>query len=138
MAKRKTGPSPEMILAVHAPEIRFLAERLRSLILGTVPEAVETAYPGWHAIGYRHPENGYFAAIFPETERVRLAFEWGVLLPDPNSLLKGAGKQVRYVDIYEEGELRETAIRNLLLAAASLPADRAIKLALIRQSAKPS
>ena len=138
MAKPKTTASSEMILADAAPEIRLLAERLRSLIRETIPEAVETAYPGWHAVGYRHPESGYFAGIFPETGRVRLAFEWGILLPDPHGLLSGTGKQVRYVDIYEEGELRETAIRDLLLAAVSLPGDRAFKLALIRQSAKPS
>ena len=127
-----------MILADAAPGIRPLAERLRSLVRETVPEAIETPYPGWHAIGYRHPESGYFAGIFPETGRVRLAFEWGVLLPDPLGLLGGTGKQVRYVDVYDGGELRETVIRDLLLAAASLPADRSIKLALVRQSAKPS
>jgi hypothetical protein len=126
-----------MILAEHPPEIRRLAERLRRLIRETVPEAVETAYPGWHAIGYRHPQIGYFAAIFPETGRARLALEWGALLPDPNGLLGGQGKQVRYVDIGEGGEIQEAGIRDLLLAAVSLPADRAIKLELIRQAAQP-
>ena len=137
MAKRKTPVSPEMILADHAPGVRLLAERLRMLIRETVPGAVETAYPGWHAIGYRHPESGYFCGIFPETARVRLAFEWGAVLPDPHRILGGTGKQVRYLDISEGGELQETVIRDLLLAAVSLPGDRAFKLALIRQSAKP-
>ena len=138
MAKTKTSASPEVILAGHAPEVRRLAERLRTLIRETVPDAFETAYPGWHGIGYRHPESGYFCAIFPQPAGVRLAFEWGVLLPDPHGLLGGTGKQVRYVEINQDEDLRETAIRDLLLAAVDLPGDRAFKLALIRQSAKPA
>jgi hypothetical protein len=137
MAARKSSPSPEFILMDHSPEVRHLAERLRNLICETVPEAVENAYPGWHAIGYRHPESGYFCAIFPQSTDVRLAFEWGVLLPDPQHLFSGNGKQVRFVDITAEGEILETAIRELLLAAVSLPRDRAFKLELIRQSARP-
>jgi hypothetical protein len=114
MAARKTPTSPEIILSDQPPELRQLAERLRGLIRETVPEAVESAYPGWHAIGYRHPERGYFCAIFPETARVRLAFEWGALLPDPHHLLGGNGKQVRYVDIHEVGDLRRHPPRDLL------------------------
>jgi hypothetical protein len=133
MAKRKTPSTPESILADHPPEIRSLAERLRRIIRETVPEAVENAYPGWRAIGYRHPESGYFCAIFPEAGRVRLAFEWGAILPDPHGLLSGTGKQVRYVDIPEGGEIPETIIRDLLQAAVSLPGDRAFKLGLIRR-----
>jgi len=101
-------------------------------------EAVETAYPGWRAIGYRHPQSGYFCGIFPEPPRVRLAFEWGALLPDPHQLLKTGGKQVRYLDIYGEEELQEKLVSDLLLAAVDLPGDRKLKLSLIRQSAKPS
>lgn len=136
MAKRKASVTPEMILMDQPPEVRHLAERLRSLIRETIPEAIETAYPGWRAIGYRHPERGYFGAIFPEPPRVRLAFEWGALLPDPHQLLKTGGKQVRYIDLYGEEDLQEAPVRDLLLAAVDLPGDRALKLELIRQSAK--
>jgi hypothetical protein len=138
MAKRKIPPSHEMILADHSPEVRRLVESLRNMIRETVPAAVETVYLGWHGLGYHHPEGGYFCAIFPETARVRLAFEWGVLLPDPHHLLHGKGRQVRYVEIYQDEDLQEPAIRDLLLAAVNLPGDRAFKLALIRQSAKPA
>jgi hypothetical protein len=136
MAKRKTSVPPEMILMDQPPDVRHLAERLRNLIRETIPETIEIAYPGWHAIGYRHPQRGYFVAIFPEPPRVRLAFEWGALLPDPHQLLKTGGKQVRYLDLYGEDDLQVIHIRDLLLAAVDLPGDRAFKLELIRQSAK--
>lgn len=47
-----TGVKPEQILEGHTPQIRALAERLRRIILETVPDAVEAAYPVWRGIGY--------------------------------------------------------------------------------------
>ena len=57
----------------------------------TTPEAVEKAYPSWHGIGYRLPESGYFCGICPLADSVKLGFEFGVLLPDPQGLLEGQG-----------------------------------------------
>jgi hypothetical protein len=68
----RSRPRPEDILADHSPNVRKLAERLRILIRETVPEASEVAYPGWHAIGYRHPRSGYFCGIFPSAARLKL------------------------------------------------------------------
>jgi hypothetical protein len=109
--------SPEEILDEHSGPIRELAGSLRELIRTTVPEAEERAYPGWHGIGYHHPEVGYFAAIFPERDLVKLAFEHGVELPDPQGLLQGEGKRVRYVILSEAKAVPRAAIRALLQAA---------------------
>lgn len=127
----------EDILAGHAPPVRAVAERLREIVLDTVPTAVESAYPHWHGIGYRHPESGYFGAIFPQADHVRLGFEFGTLLPDPHRVLEGTGKQVRYVIIQDEESIPAQAIRELILAAISLPAGRNAKLSLLRSAAKP-
>ena len=129
--------SIQNILENHSPEIRVLVERLRSIIRETVPEAVESAHASWHSLNYRHPESGHFCAIFPKDNRVDLALEFGVLLPDPGGLLEGDGKQVRYVRIEKENELRVRDLEQLLLAALALPANRDVKLGLIRFSAKP-
>jgi hypothetical protein len=139
MPKRKPGASTQVedILESHNPEVRALVERLRKIIRNTVPDAMESAHPVWHSIGYRHPESGYFCGIFPQADRVDLAFEFGVLLPDPDSLLEGAGKQVRYMRIRREKDIRVRALKKLLLAAIDLPASRDVKLGLIRSSAKP-
>lgn len=127
----------EDILARHNPEVRALVERLRKIVRDTVPDAVEAAYPGWHAIGYRHPGTGYFCGIFPQDASVKLGFEFGVLLPDPDGLLEGAGKQVRYVNIKENKDIRVSAIIKLLEAAIGLPGGREMKLGLVRSGAKP-
>ena len=114
--------SPEFILAGHTPRVRALAERLRKLIRQSVPAATETAYPVWHGIGYRHLESGYFCAIFPQEEMIKLGFEYGVMLPDPEGLLEGTGKQVRYVYIRGMSDIRIRPIKRLLLAAIDLRA----------------
>jgi hypothetical protein len=128
---------PEAILVEHGPGVRELAEALRRLIRQTVPEVIETAYPGWHGIGYRHPASGYFCGIFPGAAEVKLGFEFGALLPDPDGLLEGSGKQVRYVTIREGRAIPVEGIQSLLRAALDLPAEKQVKLELIRAAAKP-
>ena len=91
----------------------------------------------WHSISYHHPLGGYFCGIFPFQDRIDLAFEFGVLLPDPDRLLEGNGKQVRYMRIKDENEIREPALKALLQAAIDLPERRDVKLGLVRAAAKP-
>jgi len=130
----KAGESltPEEILTGHTPEVRELCEALRSLVRAEVPEAIEVAYPSWHGIGYHHPRCGYFCAIFPMKDTIKLGFEFGVLLPDPEGMLTGDGKQVRYVNIHRQADIRAEAIRQLIQAALSLPPEREVKLWMIK------
>lgn len=81
------------LLADYPPAVQALTAELRHLIHSTVPVATEAVYPGWQAIGYTHPTCGYFCALFPQASGVNLALEFGVLLPDPEELLQGDGKQ---------------------------------------------
>lgn len=137
-SRRAARLSPDDILSPHSPAVRGLATVLRGFIRETVPEAEERAYPGWRAIGYRHPEVGYFCGLFPLPDRVDLAFEFGVLLPDPHHILDGEGKQVRYVRIRAEEDIPADALRGLLLSAIDLPTDHQTRLALVRAAAKPT
>jgi hypothetical protein len=87
------------------------------VIRETVPTASEHVYPGWKALGYRDPQSGYFCGIFPQSDHVRLLFEHGAALPDPERVLKGATRQVRYLEVREEEEIPIAAIQRLLRAA---------------------
>lgn len=128
---------PDDIIADHTPAIREVVETLRRLIVAAVPDASERAYSGWHSINYRQPTSGYFCGIFPREEYVDLIFEFGVLLPDPDGLLQGDGKQVRLIRFTSEGDIRLEPLRKLLLAALDLPADKATKIAMIQSGARP-
>jgi len=132
--------TPEDILAGLTPDVADLVQDLRRLILDTVPDAVEIAYPVWKGIGYHHGTSGYFCAIFPQPSGVKLGFEFGVLLPDPDRVLEGAGKQVRYVVIQDAArgaaQIPAGAIKRLLAAALSLPEGKEAKLSMVRAGAK--
>lgn len=124
------------ILADHSPAVRELCAELRRLIRAAVPDAAEAAYPGWHGIGYRHPESGYFGAIFPHEDEVKVGFEWGALLPDPDGLLVGSGKQLRYLPLSIGQAVPAAALNAFLREALQLPPSRDAKLDLIRNAAR--
>ena len=112
--------TPDALLADHIPAVEALGQRLRRFMRETVPEAVENAYPGWHGIGYRHPEAGYLGGIFPLEHTVRLLFEHGARLPDPERLLAGEGAQTRHVELTEWDEALVPALEDLIAAAIEL------------------
>ena len=97
--------------------MQALAARLRDLVRETVPDAVERAYPVWRGIGFRHPESGYFCGIFPQEDCVRLVFEYGAHLADPDDLLNGNGKQTRYVRIRRQRAIRVLSLKRLIRSA---------------------
>jgi hypothetical protein len=109
--------TPEQFLEEYPALLRELAQRLRDLVLRTVPTATERVYPGWRALGYRDPQSGYFCGIFPQSDHVRLLFEHGAALPDPDGLLTGSTRQVKYIEVRSAGDIREKAIQRLLRAA---------------------
>jgi len=117
---RTRSVTPEDILARHTPAVRKLSERLRRLVIKTIPDADEVAYPVWHGIGYRHPEVGYFCGIFPYEDHVKLYFEFGVMFDDPDGLLEGEGKQTRYVYVKSPKDIRVGSLEQLLQQATSL------------------
>jgi hypothetical protein len=116
-----TVPRAESIddlLAVCEPRVRRLAEGARKRILAVVPNATEKLRPGWGLIGYNAP--AYFAFIVAASDRVRIGFEWGSMLPDPKGVLEGDGSQVRYFTVRTAAALRSPVLSALLRAAAAV------------------
>jgi hypothetical protein len=109
--------TPEDVLAPFPAEVRALAEEMRAFIRGAVPGVEERAYPVWRGVGYHDAQCGYFCALFPNREGVRLGFEHGASLPDLEGLLTGSGKRVRYVVLRPAAAVPRGAIRELLDAA---------------------
>lgn len=116
-------PTVEQFLRKYPTEIRITVEKLRALIRATIPVHIEAVYPGWGLIGYRvvsDRRSKYFAYIAPGADGVKLGFEYGVLLPDPGRLLKGNGKQVRYIVISQKSDLKKRLIGPLIWEAAMI------------------
>ena len=103
--------SPEELLAPLPPRLVDVAEALRALVTGTVPDAIEAVRPGWRLIGYNLPvgrRTPFFAWVWPELEHVHLGFEHGVLLDDPERVLRGGElrlKRVRFLTFMRIAEI---------------------------------
>ncbi len=118
MARQKSPrPKPEEILAGGPPRLIAVANRLRAIIKAAIPEASELGYPGWRAIGYRHPEAGYACGIFPYKDHVKIYFEHGRHLPDEGNILEGDGRQTRYVLVRDLKDIKTMAFKRLLKAS---------------------
>jgi hypothetical protein len=118
--ERRAFCPPEAILEGHAPEVRAIAARARAFIKRELPDVEENGYPGWRLIGYRHG-GAYLGFVAPLKDHVRLGFERGVYLNDPNGLLEGDGTQVRYVRLSSE-DLPEEGLARLLKEAVAISA----------------
>lgn len=115
------------LLKVYPPPIRSVTGKLREVILKTAPGVQEKANRGWRSISYRDVQVGYFCGIFPFEDHVDLIFEFGVLLPDPDGILLGDAKQVRYLRFHAVEEISEGELGPLLKAAIDLPPQHAAR-----------
>jgi hypothetical protein len=84
-----------------------------------VPDLGERALPGWGAIGFRHPQAGHIAALFPEADGVKLVFEHGARLDDPDGLLEGTTRQTRHVSLRSTAAIRHPALTDLVRQAVA-------------------
>lgn len=136
MTHHSDTPLQALISAYH-PEIQDLVLQIRSIILHCVPAAQEKVNLGWRSINFRDSHVGYFCGIFPKDDQVDVAFEWGVLLPDPHGVLGGESVQVRYLRVKDSRELPVQPLEELLKAAVNLPGDRSARLHLLKSGARP-
>ncbi len=119
-------PDPKLLgyLASYDPHIARLALALRETVLEEAPEAVEFVYKGYAvSIAFsltERPMKDGFSHIVVYSGHVNLGFNRGALLPDPNRVLKGAGKLIRHITIERENDLDRPYLRRYLQAAVEL------------------
>lgn len=114
---------PETLLADYPPPHQEIANRLRSVVIDAIPDAIERVRPGWRLIGYDLPVRGrgaMFAWIWLEPEHVHLGFPQGVLMDDPRGLMKGAGitKLARWLT-YAPGDPIDVTVARALVEEAA-------------------
>lgn len=114
---------PEALLADYPPPHREIANRLRTVVLDAIPDAIERVRPGWRLIGYDLPVRGrgaMFAWIWLEPEHVHLGFPQGVLMDDPRGRMQGAGitKLARWLT-YAPGDAIDVEVARVLVEEAA-------------------
>lgn len=112
----------EAFLEQFPPPNRELAERLRTILRSTVPDATERVRAGWRVIGYDLAvgrRSTFFAWILPQVEHVQLGFPQGSFIGDRRGALEGAGitKRARWLT-YQPGDEIDEAVAIELIRAA--------------------
>ncbi len=128
-------PDPEYLklLRPYGEVVQKLALATRNLILEEGPEASEFIYEVYTiADHFTFTERPGDAFVFTTTHAnwVNLGFNFGALLRDPESLLRGEGKWIRHVRIARASDLDGPGVRELVRAAiaqAERPEGKAAK-----------
>jgi hypothetical protein len=111
---------PEVLLERVSPELRLVADTLRTLVRRAVPDAIERVRPGWGIIGYDVPlgrRTAYFGFVWPEPEHVHLGFEHGISMDVADGVLQGTGKRVRWVTLRHLDEIEAPMLEGLVREA---------------------
>jgi hypothetical protein len=131
------NPSEELdnLIATHPDWRGALLAKLRETILAVDPEIVET----WKWMGSPVWEQGGILCvgnIF--TNKVKLTFQDGAALPDPDSLFNAEleGNQRRAIDFFDNDQTDTDALQSLIRAAISFNHAKAAAKAMAKAAAK--
>jgi hypothetical protein len=108
-------------IAKYTPEIGALGHATLAKMRERLPAAIELVYDNYNAlaIGFGPTERAsdaiFSIALYPRW--VSLFFLRVADLPDPQELLKGSGKQVRYIVLESAADLDKPAIKALMKRA---------------------
>jgi hypothetical protein len=99
-----------------------LAMKLREVLLSGLPGISEVIDIPAKMVAYSYGEkySELICIIIPSKKGVKLGFNRGTDLPDPNGLLEGTGKISRYVVIKEEEQIKSSELKKLLQDALSV------------------
>lgn len=98
-------------------EFYELVEEARELIRETVPEVEERFYSQGKGIGYHVRGAGMLCAIFIERNGVAVVFPFGALMRDPDRVLEGHTKQLRWVMLKPGNPVPREELSRLILSA---------------------
>lgn len=100
----------------YSTDIQRIALNVRELLLLSLPDINEQIDSAAKMIAYSYG-NSYrdlICVIIPSKKGLKVGFNRGVNLPDPDKLLEGNGKISRYVSISSESIIKSEAFRQLL------------------------
>ena len=103
-------------LSSYPKEVCENARTLREVLLENLPGIVEQIdLPAkMIAYGYGQKYSELICVIIPSTKGLKLGFNKGTDLPDPENLLEGTGKMSRYIILKSEDQITSQAIKQLL------------------------
>jgi len=120
VARRSAEAELRRLIAKFAPAHQRLIGAIRRSLLKRLPTAYEVVYE-YHNLGAvviscspnEHGYEGVFA-IRADADGVKLYFNRGKGLPDPEKLLRGSGRQVRWIHLEGASTIARPAVARLI------------------------
>lgn len=112
----------EMFLSQYNAEVYKNALVLREIIFANLPNIIEQIDAPANMIAYCYSQKyaDLICVIIPSKKGLKLGFNRGTSLPDPDNLLEGNGKISRYVQIKTAEQITSMAMQKLFLNAIEL------------------
>jgi hypothetical protein len=103
-------------LSQYDEPVFIKAIELRDLLMANLPNITEQIDLPAKLIAYCYGQKyeDLICVIIPSKKGIKLGFNRGVDLPDPDKLLEGTGKISRYVQIRTHERINSDALKNLL------------------------
>ena len=109
----------DSFLSQYDESVYSSALQLREVLLANLPGIIEQLDVPAKMVAYCYGQkySELICVIIPSKKGLKLGFNQGSKLPDPNGLLQGTGKISRYVEIKTEKEIKSAALKKLLATA---------------------
>lgn len=109
----------EDFLALYPPSVQHNAHLLRRVILRRLPGINEQLDLPAKMIAYSYSPRyaDLICVILPSKKGLKLGFNRGPEIPDPDGLLQGTAKTTRYITIDSSQQIQAPGITGLLTAA---------------------
>ncbi len=112
----------DAFLSQYDEQVFINALKLREVIISTLPDIIEQLDLPAKMIAYCYGQkySDLICVIIPSKKGLKLGFNRGSELPDPDKLLEGKGKISRYVLIQSDEQIHSSAIKKLLSTALTV------------------
>lgn len=110
----------ESIIFDYSEEIKEIARGVRNEFYKVFPDVDETIWVKQGTVGYGvgpKKMSEHFGWIMIAKKHVNMGFNYGSILPDPDELLEGTGKNMRHIKIRALSELSKLGVKKLILSA---------------------
>ncbi len=113
------GKEIDVFLSQYDEQVYSTALKLREVVLANLPGIIEQLDNPARMIGYCYGQkyDELICTIIPSKKGLKLGFNKGLDLPDPDTLLEGTGKISRYVEIKSDKQINSPALKKLLAVA---------------------
>jgi hypothetical protein len=112
----------EQFLSQYDEQVVKQAMKLRQVLLENLPGIIGQVDLPAKMIAYCYGQkySELICVLIPSKKGLKLGFNRGNELPDPERILEGTGKISRHVLIKSEGQIESTALKEMLSSALAL------------------